>query len=424
MVNTPKENLQSIIDINLLSEIIEGSSSKIVAIDKDFKLILFNTAWKEEVKKILGLEVILGMTMFDVLANAPEDKEGGIELWKRALKGEKFTVSQKFGNQILSRNYYEVALFSLRNEGGNIIGAASIAQDNTVLKKIESEFALIAKEKEDVRKKLAVTAEELRLKAEVLADTAKEKESVRLKLEVIAKEKEDVRLKLMVTTDQLARAEKLATIGKLAGIMGHEIRNPLGVIRNSIYFLTMKFGESMDDKVKRHMEILQTEIDGCDKIISDVLDFARTKPPSITETEINSVVEASLSKASIPKTVKVQTNLGGNLPKLNIDRAQIQQVFSNIISNAIEAMPKGGELQVTTSQTDTFISIAFKDTGVGIPKENISKLFEPLFSTKPKGLGLGLAACQNIIVLHQGKIEFKSQKGQGATFIVTLPKLI
>ncbi len=169
------------------------------------------------------------------------------------------------------------------------------------------------------------------------------------------------------------------------------------------------------------MDIIQAEIDGCDKIISDVLDFARIKPPSITVTEINSVVETSLSKASIPKTIKVQTHLGENLPKVKVDVLQIGQVFLNIISNAIEAMPKGGEIQVTTSQTDTFISTAFKDTGVGIPKKNINKLFEPLFSTKPKGLGLGLAACQNIIVDHQGKIEFKSQEGQGATFIVTLP---
>jgi signal transduction histidine kinase len=169
------------------------------------------------------------------------------------------------------------------------------------------------------------------------------------------------------------------------------------------------------------MDILETEIVTADKIISDVLEFARTRPPSFTETEINSVVEASLSKASIPETVKVQTDLGRNLPKLNIDRTQIGQVFSNIISNAIEAMPKSGELRVTTSQTDSFISIAFKDTGVGIPKENIDKLFTPLFSTKTKGLGLGLAACRNIINAHHGKIEFESKEGQGTTFIIKLP---
>ncbi len=221
--------------------------------------------------------------------------------------------------------------------------------------------------------------------------------------------------------ENLQRLEKLAAIGKLAGIMGHEIRNPLGVIRNSIYFLNMKLKESLDEKVKRHMDILETEIDGCDKIISDVLEFARTKPPSFTTEEINNVVQEVLSKSNIPKTIKVQTDLGKNFSKLNIDIAQIKQVFSNIISNAIEAMPKGGELSVTISQTDSFISIAFKDTGVGIPKENIDKLFTPLFSTKTKGLGLGLAACQNIISAHQGKIEFESNEGQGATFIIKLP---
>jgi len=283
------------------------------------------------------------------------------------------------------------------------------------------QLAIIAKEKESVRRKLAVTTEKLRLRAKKLAVTAKE-------LAVIAKEKEDVRKKLVVTTeklkesqDELARKEKLAAIGKLAGIMGHEIRNPLGVIRNSIYFLNMKFKESIDEKVKKHMDILETEIVAADKIISDVLEFARTRPPSLTESDINGVVETALSKASITGTVKVQTDLRENLPKINIDVAQIQQVFSNLISNAIEAMPKGGELRVTTSQTDTFVSIAFKDTGVGIPKENIDKLFTPLFSTKTKGLGLGLAACQNIIVAHHGAIEFESKEGQGTTLIIKLP---
>ena len=283
------------------------------------------------------------------------------------------------------------------------------------------ELAVIAKEREDTRKKLVETAKKL-------ATTAEEKENVRIKLvvtaeelAVIAEEKEAIRRELVVTTNKLAREEKLATIGKLAGIMGHEIRNPLGVIRNSIYFLTMKFKESMDEKVKRHMGIMETEIVAADKIISDVLDFARTRPPSFSEAEINSVVEASLSKISIPKTIKIQTDLGENLPKINIDIAQIQQIFSNLIANAIEAMPKGGELRVTTAQTDSFIFITLKDTGVGIPKENIDKLFTPLFSTKTKGLGLGLAACQNIINAHQGKIEFESQEGQGTTFTIKLP---
>ena len=290
------------------------------------------------------------------------------------------------------------------------------------------QLAATAKEKEKVRLKLMETVKQL-------AATAKEKEKVRLKLAetakqlaATAKEKEVVRFKLVETAKQLViakdekfRVEKLAIIGKIAGIMGHEIRNPLGTIRNSIYFLTMTLKENMNEKVKKHMDIINTEIDVTDKIISDILDFARTKAPSLETTEINSVVMGILSKVNIPKTITVETKLGENLPKIGVDITQITQVFINLITNAIEAMPKGGELKVTTTQTDLFISIAFKDTGAGISKENINKLFTPLFSTKGKGLGLGLVACQNIISAHQGKIEFKSKEGQGATFIVKLP---
>jgi len=395
---------------------------------------------------------------------------------KKALKGEIVTGFLQYvkNNQRKEGLYINTTAAPLRDLNGKITGAVAVIRDVSKEEEIDraktKQLAMTANEKEDTRLKLVMTARKLALKAKALAVIAKEKEAIRRrlavtanKLAVVAKEKEDVRKKLAVTAeklkesrDELVRKEKLAAIGKLAGIMGHEIRNPLGVIRNSIYFLNMKFKESIDEKVKKHMDILETEIVAADKIISDVLEFARTKSPSLTEADINGVVETALSKASITETVKVQTDLGKNLPKLNIDTAQIGQVFSNIISNAIEAMPKGGELRVTTSQTDSFIpppsriprdsvagmngnvisfprglissgkvggfiSIAFKDTGVGIPKENIDKLFTPLFSTKTKGFGLGLAACQNIIIAHHGKIEFENKERQGTTFTVTLP---
>ena len=139
-------------------------------------------------------------------------------------------------------------------------------------------------------------------------------------------------------------------------------------------------------------------------------------------TEINDVVKETLSKATIPKTVKVKTELGAKLPKLKIDAAQIEMVFTNIISNAVQAMPEGGEIKVTTNKVGEFIAIAFKDTGIGIPKENLDKIFEPLVSTKVKGIGLGLTACQSIIKDHKGKIEVKNKEvGKGVIFTVKLP---
>ena len=221
--------------------------------------------------------------------------------------------------------------------------------------------------------------------------------------------------------ERLVRSEKLAAIGKLAGMMAHEIRNPLGVIRSSIYFLNMKLKESMDEKVKKHLDILQKEIDASDKIISDVLTFARIEAPALEEAEINCVVEEALSKATIPKTVIVKTDLGERLHKILVDAAQIKQVFSNIILNAVQAMPDGGELKISTSQTDKFIAVSFKDSGCGIPRENLDNIFEPLVSTKAKGVGLGLTACQNIIEGHRGTIEVESEVNKGTTFTIKLP---
>jgi signal transduction histidine kinase len=323
-----------------------------------------------------------------------------------------------------------------------------MAKNNKVTKTAK-QLALIDKEKEETRlelieaaKQLALTAKEkdtiikLIETAKQLAIIAKEKEETRLGLEktakqlaIIAKEKEETRLRLEKTAKQLAEAndekllkiEKMAAIGKLAGIMGHELRNPLGVIKNSIYFLNMKFKESIDEKVKEHMDIMNTEIDTCIKSISDVLDFSRTRVPSFKTADINSLIIGIISNANIPKKIKIQSDLGENLPKINIDIDQITQVILNIITNAIEAISEEGEIKITTTKIDSFISITFKDSGSGISKENMEKLFTPLFSTKDKGHGLGLVACQNIIEGHNGKIEFESKEGKGTTFIIKLP---
>ena len=293
--------------------------------------------------------------------------------------------------------------------------------NNSKIPKTAKQLVITAKGKEKVRLKLVETAKKL-------AATAKGKEKVRFKLvetakklAATAKEREKVRIKLAVMNEKLIIAEKFAILGKIVGIVNHELRNPLGVIRNSIFFLTSVLKENQDEKVGKHMDIINVEIDKCNKIITNSLDFARTKPPTIETTEINSAVVSILFRVDIPDTITVETKLGENLPKINIDITQITQVFTNLISNAIEAMPKGGKLKVTTSQTDAGISVAFKDTGAGISKENMNKLFHPLFSTKTEGLGLGLVACKNIIDAHHGKIECESKEGQGATFIVKLP---
>ena len=228
--------------------------------------------------------------------------------------------------------------------------------------------------------------------------------------------------------ERLLRAERLATIGQLGASVSHELRNPLGVIKNSVYYLKMKLGNA-DSKVKKHLNIIDNEIARADKIISDLLSFARDTKLALEKVHVNTLVKNVLSRTPVPDTVSVITRLGEDLPPLMADPGQIEQVFINMITNAVQAMTSShsadardkGILEISTRAEDGFIITEFKDNGCGIPKENLGKLFEPLFTTKSKGIGLGLAVSKRIIEAHGGSIEVESEVGKGTTFTIKLP---
>lgn len=220
--------------------------------------------------------------------------------------------------------------------------------------------------------------------------------------------------------EKILRSEKLAAIGQLAASVGHEIRNPLGVINNSCYFLNRKLKDIADEKVERHLRIIERNIRCVNVIISDLLDFARKKPPTLNQIDLNDVVMKALSSIPIPQNIKVTTKLG-EIPPMLLDEEQIRRVFQNMILNAFQATPEGGKVVIKTSKHDDSVKITFKDTGVGIEEENLPKLFTPLFSTKAKGVGLGLAICKQIVEDHGGDITAKSKGGKGSAFTVKLP---
>jgi signal transduction histidine kinase/DNA-binding response OmpR family regulator len=220
--------------------------------------------------------------------------------------------------------------------------------------------------------------------------------------------------------EQLIHAERLAAIGQLGASVGHELRNPLGVIKNSTYYINMKLGDA-DEKVKKHLKIMEREIATSNKIINDLLSFARDRKPTLQRTQINTVVEDALSRTAVPDEVAVITELEEYLPSLMADSDQIGQVFINLILNAAQAMSTGGKLEIATKAENGFIVTEFKDNGCGIPDENLRRLFEPLFTTKAKGIGLGLAVSKQLIEAHEGTIEVESQVGKGTTFRVKLP---
>jgi two-component system NtrC family sensor kinase len=191
------------------------------------------------------------------------------------------------------------------------------------------------------------------------------------------------------------------------------------VIKNAVYYVKSKLPE--DPKLQKHIAIMEKEIANSNKIISDLLGFSRIRPPAINPQGINKVVEDTLEVVEIPKNVKLVKKLEADLPNAMADPDQIRQVFVNLSLNAIQAMSEGGQLNIATRRNDGFIEVEFTDTGCGIVEENLEKLFDPFFTTRARGIGLGLAVTQGIIERHNGNIEVKSEVEKGTTFVVKLP---
>ena len=221
--------------------------------------------------------------------------------------------------------------------------------------------------------------------------------------------------------ERLMRQEKLALLGQLAGGVGHELRNPLGVIKNAAYFLNMVL-EDPDPEVKETLEILDKEVAASERIINTLLEFARARPPRRQEVHIGRILEEVLSGAKQAGDIEVITQMDKSLPPIPADPDQLVQIFRNIILNAIQAMPEGGSLTIKTeAAVPHWITVFITDTGVGISKEHLGKIFEPLFTGKAKGIGLGMAITKTFVEGHGGTIDVQSKVGKGSTFKIRLP---
>jgi PAS domain S-box-containing protein len=234
----------------------------------------------------------------------------------------------------------------------------------------------------------------------------------------------DIRERKQLEIERL-KLERLAAIGKVATMVGHDLRNPLQSIENAIYYLNNElphhsFPITIPQKAIEMLQIISNSVNYADKIVRDLHDFSGTKKPAIKKIDINAVVEKTLSQLKAPKNVKVITELG-HLPEIDGDKEMMKRVFMNLALNAIQAIEKGGKLEILAKETKGFVEVSFKDTGVGMSKENIKKLFTPFFTTKAKGMGMGLAICKRFVDAHNGSIEVKSEEGKGSTFTVKLP---
>jgi signal transduction histidine kinase len=240
------------------------------------------------------------------------------------------------------------------------------------------------------------------------------------RFEVLTKDLQQSRKELQETYEKLIRSEKLSTIGQLAGSVGHDLRNPLAVIRNSVYYLNMKLGDA-NEKVKKHIALLEDQVRRSDNIVSDLMDFAVAREPDFVEADLNRIVKDALASLDKPNAVTVETSLNPDVSSIQADPDQVRRAFQNLVSNAYQAMLEGGLLRIMTSAVNGYVEIDFVDNGEGIQDVNLERIFEPLVTTRPHGIGLGLPIVKGIIEGHHGSVEVKSEVGKGTTFIVKLP---
>jgi signal transduction histidine kinase len=226
---------------------------------------------------------------------------------------------------------------------------------------------------------------------------------------------------LKETQETLVRKEKLAMLGLLAGGVGHELRNPLGVMTNAVYYLGAVLKQAPAE-VSEYLGILRTQISLAEKIVGDLLDFARIKPPQFEVVSLKQVVDEQLTRAGALDGVTVKHDFPSDLPRIRVDRVQIGQVVLNLITNALQAMNGNAALTFRGRRgADGLVRLDVIDTGSGITPEQMGRLFEPLFTTKARGIGLGLAVSRSLLQANGGSISVESVPGLGTTMSVSLP---
>lgn len=226
---------------------------------------------------------------------------------------------------------------------------------------------------------------------------------------------------LVSTQDALVRRERLAVLGQLAGGLAHQIRNPLAAMQTAAAILKRKLGESADTEVAQALAVIREEVWEANRIITDLIEYARVKPPARQDVRVEDLVETMLSSVELPPAVALRLELEPNLVA-SVDVRQARDALGNVTRNAIEAMPSGGELRLSTFGDRTDVVVAIEDTGPGLTRDGVAHLFEPLVTSKPLGLGLGLSTARALVENQGGSIRVATSPGRGARFEIRLPR--
>lgn len=220
--------------------------------------------------------------------------------------------------------------------------------------------------------------------------------------------------------ERLERTERLAALGRFAGALAHELRNPLSVVANAVGYLTMPGVQISPEEQTETMQVIRRQVEMAARIVDNTLDFANPKPLELKKGVINADIEKALAVTVIPQGITVEKEYR-SAKEILCDHFLLEHVFTNLIRNGIQAIKESGTVRIKTADEKGHVTVTIEDTGSGISPEDMKKLFEPLFSRKPRGIGLGLYIVKGIVKRHKGTVDMKSELGKGTTVVVRLP---
>jgi PAS domain S-box-containing protein len=373
---TEKKELEKKIEEerNKLEAITENISAGLILVNKEYKIIWSNNfaqKWfgQNEDKKC-----------FSILhcKNAICENCGV----QKIFDGKSLDVCTSSINVNGEAKILEITTTPMKDSEGNIVAALELAMDVTEVRKMQSQLSKYSQQLEEIVKKRTGQLEQAQAK--------------------------------------LVKSERLAAIGELAGMVGHDLRNPLTGIKNSAYFIKKK-GKTISEAQNQEMlEIIDNCVNYSNKIVNDLLDYSREIRLELQELPVEKLLMQAIAMLTIPKNLDIQVSIP-NQPTIEVDPGKIERVFINLIKNAMDAMQNMGKISIDCREVDSLLEISFADTGIGISDEILSKLFLPLVTTKAQGMGFGLAICKRLVEAHGGTIKVKTAIGKGTTFIVSLP---
>ncbi len=324
------------------------------------------------------------------------------QIKQRVINEEVELREQMWLDRPSGKVYLDITWSPLCDENGKVIGVTSATVDLTAMKHAQIEL-------EEKREQLEQTQKKLEENACLLEEYSNQ-------MEELAKQR----------LEKLKESERLATVGATAGMVGHDIRNPLQAITGDLYLAKSEVTGLPESERKNaileSLEETEKNVEYINKIVQDLQDYARPLNPKAEESDLKEIVEKLIAKNDLPSNIKVTIKVNDEARKIRADSYYLNRILYNLVNNAIQAMPQGGKLIIKAEKGRNDTALTIKDTGIGIPKEMQSKLFTVMFTTKSKGQGFGLPVVKRMTESLGGTVTFESQEGKGTTFTIRLPQ--